>query len=178
MLRESVQTRPGIGRYIGMPALGTAITFWGCCYLGAILSGSEYLLVLRLFRGVKRSQLTVYAGGMVLLAMAQWSAFLSEEHVPLLPLALVPVASRAAAAVAGLARRPMSTSQYSAMVRGGAPLYVAAAVLAKLLVAVALGAELKAAELPIRAIMLMVLHVVSLLLTQQLVVLRLLMVAS
>ena len=70
MLRESVQTRPGIGRYIGMTALGTAITFWGCCYIGAILSGSEYLLVLRLFRGVKLSQLTVYAGGMVLLAMA------------------------------------------------------------------------------------------------------------
>lgn len=67
---------------------------------------------------------------MVLLAMAQWSAFLSVENVPLLPLALVPVASRAAAAVAVLALRPMSTSQYSAMVRGGAPLYVAAAVLA------------------------------------------------
>lgn len=67
---------------------------------------------------------------MVLLAMAQWSAFLSMEDVPLLPLALVPVASRAAAAVAVLTLRPMSTSQYSAMVRGGAPLYVAAAVLA------------------------------------------------
>lgn len=67
---------------------------------------------------------------MVLLAMAQWSAFLSVENVPLLPLALVPVASRAAAAVAVLTLRPMSTSQYSAMVRGGAPLYVAAAVLA------------------------------------------------
>ena len=62
--------------------------------------------------------------------MAQWSAFLSVENVPLLPLALVPVASRAAAAVAVLTLRPMSTSQYSAMVRGGAPLYVAAAVLA------------------------------------------------
>lgn len=66
---------------------------------------------------------------MVLLAMAQWSAFLSMEDVPLLPLALIPVASRAAAAVAVLTLRPMSTSQYSAMVRGGAPLYVAAAVL-------------------------------------------------
>ena len=67
---------------------------------------------------------------MVLLAMAQWSAFLSMEDVPLLPLALIPVASRAAAAVAVLSLRPMSTSQYSAMARGGAPLYVAAAVLA------------------------------------------------
>ena len=67
---------------------------------------------------------------MVLLAMAQWSAFLSMEDVPLLPLVLIPVASRAAAAVAVLSLRPMSTSQYSAMARGGAPLYVAAAVLA------------------------------------------------
>lgn len=67
---------------------------------------------------------------MVLLAMAQWSAFLSLEDIPLLPLALLPVASRASAAMAVLTLRPMSTSQYSAMVRGGAPLYVAAAVLA------------------------------------------------
>ena len=70
MLRESAQTRPGIGRYAGMTALCVAITLWGCCYIGAILSGSEYLLVLRLFRGVKLSQLAVYAGGMLLLAMA------------------------------------------------------------------------------------------------------------
>lgn len=70
MLRDCAPTRPRIGRYIGMTALGTAITFWGCCYIGAILSGSEYLLVLRLFRGVKLSQLAVYAGGMLLLAMA------------------------------------------------------------------------------------------------------------
>lgn len=67
---------------------------------------------------------------MVLLAMAQWSAFLSMEDVPLLPLALIPVASRAAAALAVLSLRPMSTSQYSAMARGGAPVFVAAALLA------------------------------------------------
>ena len=35
---------------------------------------------------------------MVLLAMTQWSAFLSMETAPLLPLALIPVSSRAAAA--------------------------------------------------------------------------------
>jgi hypothetical protein len=70
MLRESAQTRPVIGRYAGMTALCVAITLWGCCYIGAILSGSEYLLVLRLFRGVKLSQLAVYAVAMVLLAMA------------------------------------------------------------------------------------------------------------
>ena len=54
---------------------------------------------------------------MVLLAMAQWSAFLSLEDIPLLPLALLPVASRASAAMAVLTLRPMSTSQYSAMER-------------------------------------------------------------
>ena len=47
---------------------------------------------------------------MVLLAMTQWSAFLSMETAPLLPLALIPVAS--------------------AMERGGAPVFVAAALLA------------------------------------------------
>ena len=67
---------------------------------------------------------------MVLLAMAQWSAFLSLEDIPLLPLALLPVASRASAAMAVLTLRPMSTSQYSAMERGGAPVFVAAALLA------------------------------------------------
>ena len=36
---------------------------------------------------------------MVLLAMTQWSAFLSMEAAPLLPLALIPVASRASAAM-------------------------------------------------------------------------------
>ena len=63
-------------------------------------------------------------------AAAQWSAFLSLEDIPLLPLALLPVASRAAAAVAVLTLRPMTTSQYSAIERGGAPVYAAAAVLA------------------------------------------------
>ena len=67
---------------------------------------------------------------MVLLAMTQWSAFLSTEAAPLLPLALIPVASRASAAMAVLTLRPMSTSQYSAMERGGAPVFVAAALLA------------------------------------------------
>ena len=67
---------------------------------------------------------------MVLLAMTQWSAFLSTEAAPLLPLALIPVASRASAAMAVLTLRPMRTSQYSAMERGGAPVFVAAALLA------------------------------------------------
>ncbi len=67
---------------------------------------------------------------MVLLALGQWSAFLSMADVPLWPLALLPVASRAAAAVAVLTLRPMGTSQYSAMARGGAPAAVSAALLA------------------------------------------------
>ena len=67
---------------------------------------------------------------MVLLAMGQWSAFLSMDSIPLLPLALIPVASRASAAMAVLTLRPMRTSQYSAMERGGAPVFVAAALLA------------------------------------------------
>ena len=75
---------------------------------------------------------------MVLLAMAQWSAFLSVENVPLLPLALVPVASRAAAAVAVLTLRPMRTSQYSAMERGGAPVVFAALMLAAACITAAL----------------------------------------
>ena len=65
---------------------------------------------------------------MVLLAMTQWSAFLSTEAAPLLPLALIPVASRASAAMAVLTLRPMGTSQYAAMTGKRAP-YVAFAAL-------------------------------------------------
>ena len=43
---------------------------------------------------------------MVLLAMTQWSAFLSTEAAPLLPLALIPVASRASAAMARSTEKP------------------------------------------------------------------------
>ena len=67
---------------------------------------------------------------MVLLALGQWSEFLSAEGIALWPLALVPVASRACAALAVLTLRPMTTSQYSAMTRGGAPVVFAAIVLA------------------------------------------------
>ena len=64
---------------------------------------------------------------MVLLAMAQWSAFLSMEAAPLLPLALIPVASRASAAMAVLTLRPMTTSQYAAMTGRKTPYAVFAA---------------------------------------------------
>lgn len=67
---------------------------------------------------------------LVLLVLCQWSLFLSAESVRLWPLALLPVTSRACAALAVLTLRPMATSQYSAMPRGGAPVVFAAAVLA------------------------------------------------
>ena len=53
--------------------------------------------------------------GMVLLACAQWSVAMANPAVPLLPLLLIPVASRACAALAVLTLRPMESSQYAAM---------------------------------------------------------------
>ena len=52
----------------------------------------------------------------VLLSIASFALFLSAEGAPpLLPLALIPAASRACASIAVMVLRPMSTSQYSAM---------------------------------------------------------------
>ena len=51
----------------------------------------------------------------VLLALGQWSVFLSAGALPLLALALVPVTTRACASLAILLLRPMGTSQYAAM---------------------------------------------------------------
>ena len=67
---------------------------------------------------------------LMLLTLCQWAVFLSVEALPLWPLTLIPAASRACAALAVLTLRPMSTSQYSAMTRGGAPVVFAAIVLA------------------------------------------------
>lgn len=50
-----------------------------------------------------------------LLLLAQWSVFLSVPTLPLLPLAAIPVVSRACAAVAVLSLRPMHTSQYASV---------------------------------------------------------------
>ena len=66
--------------------------------------------------------------GMVLLALGQWSAAMAKEEIPLLPLLLIPVASRACAALAVLTLAPMGTSQYAAMREKRAP-YVAFAAL-------------------------------------------------
>ena len=75
---------------------------------------------------------------MVLLAMGQWSAFLSARSLSLWGLALIPVASRSCAALAVLTLRPMTTSQYSAMERGGAPVVFAALILAAACITAAL----------------------------------------
>ena len=66
--------------------------------------------------------------GMVLLALGQWSAAMAKEEIPLLPLLLIPVASRACAALAVLTLAPMGTSQYAAMTGKRTP-YVAFAAL-------------------------------------------------
>ena len=67
---------------------------------------------------------------MVLLALGQWSAFLSARSLPLWGLALIPVASRSCASLAVLTLRPLGSSQYSEMARGGGPVWFAAACLA------------------------------------------------
>lgn len=65
---------------------------------------------------------------MVLLALSQWSVSLSAERIPLLPLLLLPVASRACASLAVLTLRPMAASQYAAMEEKRKPYIVFAAV--------------------------------------------------
>ena len=58
--------------------------------------------------------------GMVLLALCQWSVFLSgSAGESLWGLLLIPVATRACAGLAVLKLRPMGTSQYAAMGRHG-----------------------------------------------------------
>lgn len=61
--------------------------------------------------------------GIVLLALAQWSVLLSAARIALLPLAAIPAATRACAALAVQLLRPLGTSQYAAMTRRGLPLF-------------------------------------------------------
>ena len=58
---------------------------------------------------------------LVLLALGQWSLFLSVESIVWQALLLIPAAARACAGLAVLGLRPMDTSQYAAMgaSRGG-----------------------------------------------------------
>ena len=76
--------------------------------------------------------------GIVLLALSQWSVFLSAERIALLPLAAIPVASRACAALAVQLLRPLGTSQYAAMTRRGIPLFPALMLLLALILPAAL----------------------------------------
>ena len=64
---------------------------------------------------------------MVLLALSQWSFAMAREELPLLPLLVIPAASRACAALAVLTLRPMTTSQYAAMTGRKTPYVVFAA---------------------------------------------------
>ena len=64
---------------------------------------------------------------MVLLALSQWSFAMAREELPLLPLLVIPAASRACAALAVLTLRPMTTSQYAAMTDRKTPYVVFAA---------------------------------------------------
>lgn len=85
--------------------------------------------------------------GMVLLALGQWSAFLSMEDVSLWTLAFLPVVSRACASLAVLTLRPLHTSQYSAMERRGAEVTVSALVLLAVVIAAAVSACISLAPL-------------------------------
>lgn len=71
--------------------------------------------------------------GTVLLALLSYELWRGAEAAPYLPLALIPVASRACAAVAVTCKKPMETSQYAGrFARGkrGAALWLPAAALA------------------------------------------------
>ena len=88
--------------------------------------------------------------GMVLLALCQWSVGMAGGTAPLLPLLLIPVSTRACAALAVLTLRPMGTSQYAAMAEKKAPyaVFAAAVMAAAVIVPLALwksGAALAAA---------------------------------
>ena len=63
----------------------------------------------------------IIATCLVLLALGQWSLFLSAESIVWQALLLIPAAARACAGLAVLGLRPMDTSQYAAMgaSRGG-----------------------------------------------------------
>ena len=134
------------GAPVGLRALLLAVCPWLCTgflhldgYMDvcdAVLSRRDLATRQRILKDSHCGAFAVIC--MVLLALGQWSVFLSAEGIALWPLALVPVASRACAALAVLTLRPMTTSQYSAMERGGAPVVFAALVLAAACITAAL----------------------------------------
>ena len=70
---ERLRQRPArfpAGGYLTTLALTAAVAVAGGLYIGAILGTSDCMLILRLFRGVKLSQMAVYLFAMVWLAWA------------------------------------------------------------------------------------------------------------
>ena len=57
-------------QYLGTTALTAAVAVAGGLYVGAVLGTSDYMMILRLFRGVKLSQMALYLFAMVWLAVA------------------------------------------------------------------------------------------------------------
>lgn len=65
-----------------------------------------------------------------LLLLAQWCLFFSAGEIPLLPLALIPVAVRACAGFAVLTLRPLAASQYTGLAAGNRSKKIALAAMA------------------------------------------------
>ena len=57
-----------VGRFVATLLSCLVIVLWGCLYISAVQTTSLYLLVLRLFRGVKLSQLGVYGFSALVMA--------------------------------------------------------------------------------------------------------------
>ncbi len=70
--------------YAGSLFPGLAFVLIGCCYIGAVLGEWSYMLVLRVFRGVKLSQASVYLFSVVFSAVI-WSGFLNRDGKLRLP---------------------------------------------------------------------------------------------
>ena len=121
------------GAPVGLRALLLAVCPWLCTgflhldgYMDvcdAVLSRRDLATRQRILKDSHCGAFAVIC--MVLLALAQWSVFLQETNPAWLPLLLIPAATRACAGLAVMHLRPMGTSQYAAMRRGGADLTAA-----------------------------------------------------
>ena len=97
-------------------AIGGLYAYMDVC--DAVLSRRELATRQRILKDSHCGAFAVI--GMVLLALCQWSVFLSgSAGESLWGLLLIPVATRACAGLAVLKLRPMGTSQYAAMGRHG-----------------------------------------------------------
>ncbi len=61
--------RPLLLRFPAVLLSTFLVTLWGCVYIAGMMSSSHYLIVLRMFRGVKLSQFSVYLFAIVLPAV-------------------------------------------------------------------------------------------------------------